>query len=278
MVCLVKPDETSGVSTLSQHCAAVHPVLREGSPTIGRLAALSLGNQPVSVRFFSSPRVASVVANLTSSDRFDVIHVETYYMFFNLAQIRNLPLVLVESNVEYRLQEGLARNADNLLWKLALHMDSRKQRIWEWKAWRLATVCAGVTDADSQSISRITGKKAFVVENGINSCDLRVEHDLQPPFPRILFLGTLLYRPNVDAVLFFIREILPLIRAVFPSVELHIVGEHPNPVLLRYHAPPGVTFRGFVMDLEPIFQETLLSICPVRAGGGSRHEDLRCRI
>jgi glycosyltransferase involved in cell wall biosynthesis len=91
-----------------------------------------------------------------------------------------------------------------------------------------------------------------------------------PPYRNrrdILFIGGFQHQPNEDAVVYFAREIMPLVRARLPGVRLVVVGSHvTEPV--RALAGEDVEVCGFVPDVEPVFDAVRLSVAPLRYGAG----------
>jgi GT2 family glycosyltransferase/glycosyltransferase involved in cell wall biosynthesis len=90
------------------------------------------------------------------------------------------------------------------------------------------------------------------------------------PFPAragMLFVGGFQHPPNLDGILFFLDEILPLIRARLPAIPVHIVGSR-MPQELKERAGDGVQVHGFVPDLSPLLSRVRLSIAPLRFGAG----------
>ena len=83
----------------------------------------------------------------------------------------------------------------------------------------------------------------------------------------LFFIGGYLHRPNVDAVLHFVREIWPRVREKLPGVCFHIVGSHPPPEVLGL-AEPDVVVAGFAPDAAPYFNGCRLSVAPLRFGAG----------
>ena len=83
----------------------------------------------------------------------------------------------------------------------------------------------------------------------------------------LLFVGGFQHPPNVDAVLFFVREVLPLIRERVPDVRLHVVGSNP-PAAIRELESDAVIIEGFVPDLRPLFDHVRVAVAPVRFGAG----------
>ncbi len=86
----------------------------------------------------------------------------------------------------------------------------------------------------------------------------------------ILFVGSMEYEPNVDAIIFVCYEIYPLIREKHSSCTLTIAGKTPPENINRLNNFQGVTVRGDVEDVRPYYQKTIISIAPLRSGGGTR--------
>ncbi|HEX2188911.1 MAG TPA: glycosyltransferase [Longimicrobiaceae bacterium] len=87
--------------------------------------------------------------------------------------------------------------------------------------------------------------------------------------PALLFVGSFVHPPNLDAALHLVRDLFPRLRARFPALELFLVGDGP-PDALRAAAGPGVTVTGWVPELAPYLDRASLVVAPVRRGGGMR--------
>jgi GT2 family glycosyltransferase len=82
-----------------------------------------------------------------------------------------------------------------------------------------------------------------------------------------LFIGGFRHPPNEDAIVYFVNEVLPLVRQRLPDVHLHIVGSD-MPATVFALASPHVTAHGFVEDVTPLFNRCRLSVAPLRYGAG----------
>jgi glycosyltransferase involved in cell wall biosynthesis len=85
----------------------------------------------------------------------------------------------------------------------------------------------------------------------------------------ILFVGGFLHQPNEDAVIFFVREIFPLIRQRLGDVRFFVVGSNPPPHVLALNSE-GVVVTGYVKDLLPYFGSSRVFVCPLRYGAGMK--------
>lgn len=98
-------------------------------------------------------------------------------------------------------------------------------------------------------------------------------HPSDPPLARdptrLLFLGSMDYGPNVDGTVWFVREVLPLIRAERPEVRLDIVGANPVPAVQAL-AGPAVKIHGRVAEVASYLEQSAAMLVPLRIGGGTR--------
>ena len=85
----------------------------------------------------------------------------------------------------------------------------------------------------------------------------------------LLFVGSFSHPPNVDAMEWFLGEVLPRVSPRIPGVRLDIVGRSPPSKLLAL-AGPNVTFRGYLTDeeLDALYRSSRIAIAPLRVGGG----------
>jgi glycosyltransferase involved in cell wall biosynthesis len=114
------------------------------------------------------------------------------------------------------------------------------------------------------------GPRVRVIPNGVEL----------PPFPPqsgpptdghdLVFVGEMSYPPNVDAVKFFARKILPGIRREISDARFLIVGRNPDPSVRTLHDGSTIIVTGSVPDVEPYLRQATLVVVPIRFGGGTR--------
>ena len=83
----------------------------------------------------------------------------------------------------------------------------------------------------------------------------------------LLFIGGFQHPPNIDAVLFFAEQILPLVRAQLPEVKFYIIGDKPPSEVVAL-AGEDIVVTGYQPDVSPYFDTTRLSVAPLRYGAG----------
>ena len=84
----------------------------------------------------------------------------------------------------------------------------------------------------------------------------------------LVFVGGFRHPPNVDAVLWFGREVFPLIHARQPDIRFHCIGTAPPADVLALQAQPGIVIHGHVADLGPYMDGARVAVAPLRFGAG----------
>ncbi len=88
----------------------------------------------------------------------------------------------------------------------------------------------------------------------------------------LVLTGAMNYAPNVDAALYLIRDILPLVQRELPDARALIVGHSPRPALVAEGQRPGVTVTGFVDDVRPYLEQATVFVAPLRFGAGIQNK------
>ena len=124
---------------------------------------------------------------------------------------------------------------------------------------------------------RPKGCAVAVVPNGVDRDYFRPDGaDAANGPPTVLFTGALDYAPNVDGVLWFAREVMPLLRRDLPEARLLAVGHRPAPELLRASRQLGALLEvhGSVPDVRPYFRSAQVYAAPLRLGRGVQNKVL----
>lgn len=225
---------------------------------------------------FDAPALQDVLDRVLGGQRFDVVFVNLPYLaHYRLRRSppgTTAPAVVIDSHdVGYDLARQVAASSAPLGQRLHARINWRKLAREELAAYNTADGVCVCSTADQKRLAADAPSATTVVIP--NAAD--VEH-LQPrgtdPAPdgrTVLFFGLLATVPNVDGVLYFLREIWPLIAAARPDARFVLVGAQPAPAILA-HAGPGVTVVGPVDDLRPHLSAAAVVVVPLRLGSGTR--------
>jgi glycosyltransferase involved in cell wall biosynthesis len=142
---------------------------------------------------------------------------------------------------------------------------SFEQRVFNWVDGAVA-----VSEREASEIKSInTGLPVQVVANGVDPDYFTPSHD-EHQVDSLVFVGAMHWRPNQDAVQYFVEEILPLVRNYRPEVSIAVVGLGPPPHIQKLNTRPGVHIVGRVEDVRPYVDAATVYVVPLRIGGGTR--------
>lgn len=249
-----------------------HPVPRKsGMAFHARLFVNLLSSLPYSVSSHRCELMRRAVSELAGRVRIDVWQLEwAPYIETIDAAIPGLRIVMAH-NVDTVIWQRYYETERNPLKKVAVKAQWRKFRRFEEAAFRQASRVVAVTEEDAQLIRDQFGQpRVDVVENGIDRAFFEPIKS-QRNASRILYLGSLDWRPNLDAVRLLLDEIFPRVRAQQPGAELFIVGRNPPAGLIdRVRRTAGAELHADVSDVRPYLAESGVMAVPLRIGGGSR--------
>jgi polysaccharide biosynthesis protein PslH len=249
-----------------------HPVPhKSGLSFYGRLFANLFSSFPYSVTSHQSEPMRRAVAEIASKERVDVWQLEWAPYLNTIDAALPAPRVVIAHNVDTLIWQRYYDTESNLFKKAFLRTQWRKFRRFEMDAFRRANRVVAVSEEDARLIREGFGQpNVDVVDNGIDRAFFEQVRCQRDP-SRILFLGALDWRPNLDAVGLMFDKIFPKTRTQEPNAKLVIVGRHPPATLVeRAQQTPGVELHADVADVRPYLGACGVMAVPLRIGGGSR--------
>ena len=232
---------------------------------------------PVRVAAFCFEEIGASLNSLTTSSRFDAVvldHMALAYYLSYLPEGFDGLRILNLHNIDSILQHRAAGLMPSRAMRLAARADAVRMRRFEERVLgRFDAVFSASARESALLRARVPGLEIVEVPNGVARVPPVSGCARSGPSGRILFVGTLNYLPNEDGILWFIEEILPLVRARVGHAVLTIAGHRPTR-RLRRAVSPGIELRESPEDLHDLYAAARVAIVPLRAGGGSRHKIL----
>jgi glycosyltransferase involved in cell wall biosynthesis len=235
-----------------------------------RLAANLLSPLPYSVATHRSRALRRALGRLAAGGGVDLWHCEwTPYA----EAMRGLegPRLVVAHNVESVIWQRYAETEPGALRRWYIRRQWRKWQRFEAAALGAVERTVAVSDVDAARLREDFGvRRIDVVENGVDTAYFRPQETPREP-GRLLFLGSLDWRPNLDGVGQLLEVVFPAVRAREPSARLCLVGRNPPESLRRRAAAtPGVELHADVPDVRPHLAACAVLVVPLRIAGGSR--------
>ncbi len=257
-------------------CASVTFVEKTYIQSLASCLRLVFSPTPYEVAYCHCPQMEKAIAESIKNNRIDLVYVK---------RLRSLGFI---ENLSERIPTVVdTTDAMSLFYKRAfLSGDYLKKPLYfhEWITYRNYEIRAfgkikhwiTCSRLDGMYLKKLSGGKAniHVVPNGV---DIKRFHPMrvrEKPFT-IALRGLMDKLVNIDAAIYFVKKILPLVRKEIPQVQLLIVG--PNPSLSVRRLSDGVSIRvtGYIDNMAELTAQSSLVVCPIRIGTGTRYKILQ---
>jgi polysaccharide biosynthesis protein PslH len=240
------------------------------------------GPTPITVLNCWSLRLASQLADALRSLQFDTVQIEGTHLMEYLPIIRKArgcPAIIVDwHNIESELMWRYAKTTRSWLKRAVAR---RTAKLIERAEDRLVETCGSHTVTSERErqklLARHPNANIQVIPNGVDTsfyapkkiadaCRQSSQHGSKPT---ILFVGSMDYHANIDAVTWFSRVAWPEIARTHPSLQFMIVGRDPAPDV-RALASDRIHITGTVDDVRPFYGSAVAVVVPLRSGSGTR--------
>ncbi len=258
-----------------------HKILDKRSP--GFFAQLIKGvfsPVPVAVSRFHPPGMSAFLENLIRTEGFDkavVDHLAPTAYFPRLEQA-----VFFQHNVETVIWRRHVEHATDPARRLYFRLQAERMFEYERRVSRASGHVVAVSAIDADEMRKLFGvTRVSEIPTGVNM-EYFTPTNATAPATDLVFIGSMDWLPNVDGMLYFVREILPLIHRKRPETTLAIVGRTPPPEIVELgKQDPRIVVTGTVPDIRPHVWGSKLSVVPLRIGGGTRlkiYESMAARV
>ena len=274
------PADAPHVPALRERCAGLYAErLHPRRAKLASLAALATG-EALTLRYYRSAALAAWVSRTVREQRIDAALVFSSSMAQYLEPHPQLPMLVDFVDVDSAKWSAYApRHAWPMSW-----LYGREGRALLAAERRIAarsrmSFFATAKEAELfRDLAPECGARVDAFDNGVDAGYFDPAHPFASPFAAgeqpLVFTGAMDYWPNVDAVVWFAREILPALRARRPAVRLHIVGRNPVPEVKALAAEPGVAVTGTVPDVRPFLRHAGVVVAPLRLARGIQNKIL----
>ena len=120
--------------------------------------------------------------------------------------------------------------------------------------------------------------RVAILPNGVDTDYFDPNRTYDNPFTgaarSVVFTGAMDYQANVDAVTWFARDLLPMVRKAVPDAVFVIVGSNPTAAVRQLESLPGVTVTGRVPDVRPYLSHAAVVVAPMRIARGVQNKVL----
>ena len=227
---------------------------------------------PYTISKYQSPLMAQRLRDLLAETPFDVMHLEQVHLagYGAISQREfGVPTVLRQQNIESHLVERYMTSQTGPRWVYARLQEIRLRK-YEAEMCAAVDRCLVITAGDADRLHALSpAAKTLVVPAGVDIEEFRPSPHLEEQ-DTVVFVGSMDWLPNADAVLWFCKAILPGIREAFPASEFYVVGKNPPAEIKRLAESGAIHVTGYVEDVRYYFARAAVFVVPLRVGGGMR--------
>jgi sugar transferase (PEP-CTERM/EpsH1 system associated) len=275
---LSQPDDKETGTWPETHFKKILTFERGPGYTPGNILRGVLGPTPLTVLNYASKGASAKLAALLAAEPFDAVQLESVHLLSYLDVIRRAasqPAVIADwHNVESELMARYAAKTGNWAKRLLAYRTAHLLERSEQRLLSEADVHLVVSERERELLkSRSPKAEVHVVPNGVDTAAFKAtgagRSGSNEARNTLLFVGSMDYHANVDAVVWFIREIWPAVSSQFPHLSFTIAGRNPGPKV-RALASRSVRVTGNVADVRPYYLSAAAVVVPLRVGSGTR--------
>lgn len=267
--CLLKNGET--VDALQQHLPHLSIIARPVNiprSGVNWLKSLIAGVPLTIYRNIDDEFGAKV---LVAAKNCEVIFVDHYLMYQYVPKDFKGRVVVHQHNAEFLMWQRLAEQTSNIIKRWVIGFEG--ERICEYEK-ALCSEADAVLAAPNDADALIEAGASDV--NFIDTYHLGDESALHlPPLDfaqtelRLLYVGTLSWQANLDGLLWFLRDVWPVLTKKHEALKFSIVGRFDDDIAAQLKkVAPSIDLLGFVDDLDQLYQSHRVYIAPLRFGSG----------
>jgi sugar transferase (PEP-CTERM/EpsH1 system associated) len=269
-------DSAEAFEKASEYCHRLVTVPRHEPPKFGarlyRELAFSLCSPlPYAIQKYRSRAMRRAIEREVRDRDYDVVVCDFLVTSTNLPPVPDSVRVLFQHNVESMIWRRHYETQAYSIKRAFFYIQWRKMQAYERASCRSFDVVVAVSEVDRDQMRDEFGvNEVHDVPTGVDTDYFRPLGGASSPF-ELVFTGSMDWMPNEDAILHFVKEILPRIASSIPGVSLTIVGRNPSPALTALAVCDGrLTVTGRVDDVRPYVGRAAAYIVPIRVGGGTR--------
>jgi polysaccharide biosynthesis protein PslH len=225
---------------------------------------------PITVLHDYDPALQSALQNILQANAFDIVICDFLQPSLNLKGLEGPPMILFQHNVESEIPY---RHYVYASWNLKWFWQNQWKKMEQFEASTCRDFSGVITVSERDRrllMDRSQNSHIYSIPTGVDleyfcpAGNVMEEQDL-------VFTGSLDWLPNEDAILYFVADILPILKRERRGLICTIVGRNPSPMFLeRMRDIPEIRVVGWVADVRPYVHKHQIFFLPLRIGGGTR--------
>ena len=274
--CVVEDPLPEHRDAVARYCGVMRTVRVPPLQSVFNGVAAVLQGKPLQSAWFASGRMRGAISALTRDRDYDVFYAHTVrvaqYLLDLPLRVAGLRVLAMQISMKLNYQR-LALYERNPFYRLAFRYEAARLGSFECSLAGKFDKALVISEVDRKAIAEGLHDRFFECPHGVTLDDSPADPgEIHPN--SIIFSGNMNYRPNVDAVIYFYREIYPRVRREIPAAKFFIVGANPDASILKLKDDSGVHITGEVPSIYEWLRKATVGIDPLRAGAGLQNKVL----
>jgi len=261
-----------------EHLAMVRPYVKEVNiihiSLLKRIINLFFGifnSLPMQVNYFKSHQMKGIISDWCQKFKIDVCYVQLIRIAENIPKI---PQVVFFLDYMDAFSEGTRNRSlkSSFFKRIIYKLESQRLKNYEKQVTNRFEGLSVITEAEAGFLPEDAQNKLIITPNGVS------DHFFNYPLLGwadkkydIIFSGNMQFVPNIQAALYLVKKVLPLIIRDFPTIKICIAGVDPVSEI-KALACNNVVVTGFVEDLGEIMSQSKISVAPMFSGSGLQNK------
>ena len=232
------------------------------------LWGLLFGKLPLQVYYYMSPKAKKWIKN--NQNNYDVIYCNNIRTAEYAVDCKNYKIIDYVDAISMNYIKAMEYSKG--LWRFLYSIDAKRCLKYERYLLTKFDKKIIISDVDKQYIINNKNEEIFIIENYIKINPSKYIIQV-PNIYNIVFVGSMFYEPNIVAVKYFVKEVLPLIKNKYPNTKFYIVGNRPSKEVLALSSD-SVIVTGFVEDVWDYLKSATVVVAPMQTGAGLQNKIL----
>ena len=272
LVSFVNPQTTEEhLNKLKPYCEKIVTVKKSTILQFLKSLFSIFSNKPLQVSYYKSSAMKKELKNLLENSDFDLLYTHLIRMAQYFIDIKNIPKVI---DISDAISKSLSRRiaTSNMFMRALIRIERNRVSDYEQQVINDFAIPIVVSEKTKEHLGG--NNKIRVIRLGV----VKRERPLKNRFPIserpiLIFSGNMSYYPNVDAAIYFVREIFPLVTKIFPKAIFKIVGVNPTKNVRKLNSE-SVIVTGKVPSIRTEMEKADIMVAPMRNGAGTQNKIL----
>ena len=229
---------------------------------------------PYTISKYHDYNIYKKIEGIIKEKNIDIVFIDHLHMAFYGKLIKEkfnrIKLILREQNAEYIFWKRIFKEEKNIIKKFIFWGQSLKILNYEREITNIFDKCFMISPIDQLNLLKINlNTKTVAISTAMNIKKYQLSQIVNTVPHSMIYVGNFSWLPNLQGLLWFLREVWPEIIEEFSDAKIFVVGKNPSDEIIRFKGE-NVIVTGYVNNVKPWIEKAEIFLVPLFSGGGIR--------